>query len=61
MTLTYPALERADQLLWLVTGADKNEALTRLLAGDTTIPAGRVQAAASLVMADRAATGVITS
>jgi 6-phosphogluconolactonase len=61
MTLTYPALERADQLLWLVTGADKKEALTRLLAGDTTIPAGRVQAAASLVMADRAATGVSTS
>jgi hypothetical protein len=26
------------------------------LAGDTTIPAGRVEAAASLVMADRAAT-----
>jgi 6-phosphogluconolactonase len=29
--------------------------LTRLLAGDTTIPAGRVEAAASLVMVDRAA------
>jgi len=28
----------------------------RLLADDTTIPAGRVEAAASLVMADRAAT-----
>ena len=23
MTLTYPALERADQLLWLVSGEDK--------------------------------------
>jgi hypothetical protein len=31
------------------------EPLARLLAGDTTIPAGRVEAAASLVMADRAA------
>ena len=56
MTLTYPALARARQILWLVTGSDKKEPLAKLLAGDTTIPAGRVQAAASLVMADRAAT-----
>jgi 6-phosphogluconolactonase len=56
MTLTYPALARARQILWLVTGADKKEPLARLLAGDTTIPAGRVEAAASLVMADRSAT-----
>jgi 6-phosphogluconolactonase len=56
MTLTYPALARAQQLLWLVTGGDKRGPLARLLAGDTTIPAGRVEAAASLVMADRAAT-----
>ena len=56
MTLTYPALARARQLLWLVTGSDKKEPLAKLLAGDTTIPAGRVEAAASLVMADRAAT-----
>ena len=56
MTLTYPALARARQILWLVTGEDKKEPLARLLAGDTTIPAGRVEAAASLVMADRAAT-----
>jgi 6-phosphogluconolactonase len=56
MTLTYPALARARQLLWLVTGGDKKGPLARLLAGDTTIPAGRVDAAASLVMADRAAT-----
>jgi len=56
MTLTYPALARARQLLWLVTGSDKKEPLAGLLAGDTTIPAGRVEAGASLVMADRAAT-----
>jgi 6-phosphogluconolactonase len=56
MTLTYPALARARQILWLVTGEDKKEPLARLLAGDATIPAGRVEAAASLVMADRAAT-----
>ena len=56
MTLTYPALTRARQILWLVTGADKKEPLARLLTGDTTIPAGRIEAAASLVMADHAAT-----
>jgi 6-phosphogluconolactonase len=56
MTLTYPALSRADQLLWLVTGADKKDPLARLLAGDESIPAGRVRAARSLVFADEAAT-----
>jgi 6-phosphogluconolactonase len=56
MTLTYPALARARQILWLITGSDKKEPLAKLLAGDTTIPAGGVEAAASLVMADRAAT-----
>jgi 6-phosphogluconolactonase len=55
ITLTYPALHRADQLLWLVSGEDKIEALAKLLDGDESIPAGRVEAAASLVMADRAA------
>lgn len=55
MTLTYPALARAEQLLWLVTGEDKKSALAQLLDGDRTIPAGRVEAAASLVMADAAA------
>ena len=55
MTLTYPALARARQILWLVTGSDKKGPLAKLLAGDTAIPAGRVEAAASLVMADRAA------
>jgi 6-phosphogluconolactonase len=55
MTLTYPALAAADQLLWLVGGANKREALAGLLAGDTTIPAGRVVAARSLIMAERAA------
>jgi len=55
MTLTYPALAAADQLLWLVGGANKREALAGLLAGDTTLPAGRVEAPRSLIMAERAA------
>lgn len=57
LTLTYPALARARQLVWLVTGADKRDPLARLLAGDRSIPAGRVTAAASLVLADRDAAG----
>jgi 6-phosphogluconolactonase/glucosamine-6-phosphate isomerase/deaminase len=55
MTLTYEALAHADRLLWLVTGADKRAALSALLRGDTTIPAGGVRAPDSLVMADSAA------
>ena len=55
MTLTYPALARARQILWLVTGSDKKTPLSQLLAGDTGIPAGRVRADASTVLADRAA------
>ena len=57
MTLTYDALTRADQLLWLVTGEDKRSALSALLRGDTTIPASGVTAPSSLVMADSAALG----
>lgn len=52
MTLTYPALARADQLLWLVAGAEKQVALAALLAGDHSIPAGRVSAARSTVLCD---------
>ena len=55
MILTYPALNRARQVLWLITGADKLEALRRLRAGDHVIPAGRVGAASQLVIADEAA------
>ncbi len=57
LTLTYPALERARALLWLVTGADKAEMLARLRAGDPAIPAGRVQSERALILADRAAAG----
>ena len=55
MTLTYPVLDRAHRILWLVTGADKVDALRRLRAGDHSIPGGRVGAAIALVVADEAA------
>jgi len=55
--LTYPALTRTRGLLWLITGADKREALQKLLAGDRSIPAGRVVAPASVILADADAAG----
>jgi 6-phosphogluconolactonase len=57
MTLTYLPLDRARRILWLVTGEDKVDALARLRASDTSIPAGRVAAANALVVADAAAAG----
>ena len=38
MTLTYPAIDAARQILWLVTGAEKREPLAKLLAGDALDP-----------------------
>jgi 6-phosphogluconolactonase/glucosamine-6-phosphate isomerase/deaminase len=57
MTLTYPTLNAAKQVLWLVTGEDKVDALRRLRAGDTSIPGGRVTAASALIVADAGAAG----
>ncbi len=57
MTLTYPALAAAGQILWLVTGEGKREALSRLLRGDDSIPAGRVENERMVVVADQAAIG----
>jgi 6-phosphogluconolactonase len=57
MTLTYPILNRARRILWLVTGKDKVAALARLREGDPTIPAGRIQRDNALVLADHAAAG----
>ncbi len=55
MTLTYPVLDNARRILWVVTGEDKQEMLLRLRDGDGAIPAGRVAAGAAVVIADRAA------
>jgi 6-phosphogluconolactonase len=57
ITLTYPILNRARRVLWLVTGGDKEGILERLRAGDESIPAGRVGRDQALVLADRAAAG----
>jgi 6-phosphogluconolactonase len=57
MTVTYPVLDRARALLWLVTGQEKRDALGRLRAHDRLIPAGRVAAERALILADIAAAG----
>jgi 6-phosphogluconolactonase len=57
MTLTYPMLERTPNVLWLVTGADKTDAIRRLLAGDPSIPASRISPANAVMIADQAAMG----
>ena len=61
MTLTFPVLDNARQILWVVTGDDKREMLLRLRDGDAAIPAGRVASHAAVVMADRAAAALLSS
>jgi len=53
MTLTYPILNRARRILWLVTGKEKANALALLQAGDLSIPAGRVRPDRAVIFADR--------
>jgi 6-phosphogluconolactonase len=55
MTLTYPMLNRARRILWVVTGAEKVEMLVRLREGDVTIPAGQILQNQALLLADRPA------
>jgi 6-phosphogluconolactonase len=55
MTLTYPTINRARRILWLVTGNEKVGALLRLRNGDPSIPAGRIRQDRAVIFADRAA------
>jgi 6-phosphogluconolactonase len=61
MTLTYPVLNRSRRILWLLTGSDKVAMLPRLLEGDTTIPAGRINRDQAVVLADRATAANVPS
>lgn len=57
MTLTYPIINRARCILWLVTGSEKAAPLIRLREGDESIPAGRIRQDRAVIFADRAAAG----
>jgi 6-phosphogluconolactonase len=60
MTLTYPVINRARRILWLVTGKEKAAMLDRLDQGDLTIPSGRIGREQAVIVADRAAAGDVT-
>ena len=52
LTVTARVLSGARRRLWLVSGSGKADVLPRLLAGDATIPAGRVNPRGATVLAD---------
>ena len=57
MTMTFPLINRARAVVWLVTGGEKAEMLARLRAGDTSMPAGRIRRTEAVVFADQDAAG----
>jgi len=57
MTLTYPTINRARRILFVVTGGEKAKMLGRLREGDASIPAGRIYHDQALLLADLAAAG----
>ena len=59
MTLTYPVIDRARHILWVVTGDEKVKALAQLKNADPSIPGGRVNREHALLLADRAASASV--
>jgi 6-phosphogluconolactonase len=59
MTLTLAALNGARRVLWVVTGADKQQALAGLVAGDPSIVGSRVRRSGSLILADADAAALV--
>jgi 6-phosphogluconolactonase len=55
ITLTFPALEQARSIVWLVNGEDRAEILPKLRAGDRSLPAGRVPEERAVLVCDRSA------
>ena len=60
LTLTYPVINRARLILWLVTGSEKVPMYKRLQGADQSIPAGRVLQNNAVLLADSAAAGART-
>lgn len=57
MTMTYPVINRARKIMWLISGKDKVQAMKKLRAADPSIPAGRISQVQALLLADRDAAG----
>jgi 6-phosphogluconolactonase len=60
MTLTFPIINRARRILWLVTGAEKSAVVARLVLGDDSLLASRIKRASALAMVDQAAAANIS-
>lgn len=54
MTLTYPLLDRAREIVWLATGAEKRAAIHGFCEDDMALPASRVSATNMYLFTDQA-------
>ena len=60
ITLTYPSIACSGAVVFLVTGADKAEAVARVQQGDPALPAARIQTAGEIVwFTDKEAAGAL--
>lgn len=59
LTLTYPVINRARRILWVVTGDEKAPMVPRLLVGDPSIPAGSVESRNARLLLDAPAAALI--
>lgn len=55
MTLTYPLINQAEKILWVVTGEEKAEMLERLLQKDPSIPAGKINQTHAILLTEESA------
>lgn len=55
MTLTYPLINEAEKILWVVTGEEKAEMLERLLQKDPSIPAGKINQTHAILLTEESA------
>lgn len=52
MSLTYPLINQAEKILWVITGEEKAEMLNRLLHKDQSIPAGKIDQHHAIVLTE---------
>lgn len=55
MTLTYPLINQAEKILWIITGEEKAEMLERLLQQDPKIPAGKISQSQAIILTEESA------